>query len=89
MNRVNKAHQSGFRQGMLVALTLASPFIVIGGKWLYANRKKISEKISQTKELDIYTKFFNKALHEEKKANKTLNDIRQTEGHYDVVENED
>ena len=80
--RMQDAHQSGFRQGMWTALLVASPFIVAGVKWMADNREPVMDRMKNLRGMDLYTRVFDREGYQEKEANQKLEKIRSSEGSY-------
>ncbi|HJV45532.1 MAG TPA: hypothetical protein VJ824_07380 [Bacillota bacterium] len=81
-NTSAKAHREGYRQGLMTALLVSSPFIVAGVKWMMENSGTMVKQMKNVTDTDLYTQFFDKPRHEEKTAARQLDNMRANEGNY-------
>lgn len=80
--RMQDAHQAGFKQGLWTALLVASPFILAGVKWMADNRQPVMERMKDFRGMDLYTRVFDKQGYQEKEAKQKLDQFRQGEGNF-------
>lgn len=80
--QMQKAHQSGYKQGMYTALLVASPFILAGVKWLAENRRPVMERVKDLNGMELYSRVFNKQSYQEKEAEEKLEKFRSSDGNY-------
>jgi hypothetical protein len=79
-NKRKQMRQESFRQGIWVALLLASPLLIAGSQCLLHRSPALLSQIKKARQQDLFVRIFARDLYRERNALRQLDQFRQAEG---------